>query len=380
MRCPLVLAFFCCFASVFALIAPASAQAPAYPGTTTTFPASFGAADSSTEAKGSWDVEGPGVSGTPSGWNVTCTGSTTSNHKMTITVPTSLPASSYGSYTASYVTGYVGNADTGYNVGYTCNFQVVATPPTLPPAGNPAFSWQGSVAGVNTGNGNKTTTVPITGWTMRGGMPVSCALYHNSQGVLGSTYGYKWNPSYLTSITPGPGNGVTLHWDNGLTYASTNTSGTLYTLPYGILDTLNSTGSGTFKMTTPSNTVYTFGFAPNGTGGAAYLSSITDMDGNTLTINHNSDATISSVVDATGRTLTYGYSGGQLASVSDPLGRIWSFAYTSVGDLWYIRDPSVPFAYNFRAFAYDGSHDITQTQDHNNNQSYFGYNAGSVLA
>ena len=64
------------------------------------------------------------------------------------------------------------------------------------------------------------------------------------------------------------------------------------------------------------------------------------MDGNTLSIGHNTDTTISSVTDPTGRALTYAYYGGKLATVTDPLGRVWSFAYgtaggTSSSNLWY---------------------------------------------
>ena len=40
-----------------------------------------------------------------------------------------------------------------------------------------SYPWEGSSGtGTNTGNGNKMTTLPVVGWTARGGLPVSLCL------------------------------------------------------------------------------------------------------------------------------------------------------------------------------------------------------------
>ena len=44
-----------------------------------------------------------------------------------------------------------------------------------------SFPWEGSASGVNTGNGNKLTALPLFGWTVRGGVALGVTLYHNSQ-------------------------------------------------------------------------------------------------------------------------------------------------------------------------------------------------------
>ncbi len=338
-----------------------------------------------------WVISGPTspTKASPGGWAVTVSG-----NSLMVTVPATAPL---GEYTVDYGIKYLsttGSASLGTDQQYysvtSGAFRLVTPPPTKPAAGNPAFGWQGSVGGVNTGNGNKTTTVPLVSWTQRGGMAVSCALYHNSQGSIYGPWGSKWVPSYFTYLSPGPGTGVTLHWDNGLTYSFTNSNGT-YTPPYGILDTLTSSGNGTFTLTTPSKVVYTFGFAPGSSAYYnAYLSRITDLDGNSLTINHNSNTTISSLVDATGRTLTYAYDGnGHLASVTEPLGRTWGFTYGAAGgtgtnNLWYMTLPAVNGSSYALWFGYDAASNIVAMQTpagHTNGYTAtFGYNADSSLA
>ena len=40
-------------------------------------------------------------------------------------------------------------------------------------ASGSTYPWEASIAGANTANGNKLTSIPIVGWTARGGMPAS---------------------------------------------------------------------------------------------------------------------------------------------------------------------------------------------------------------
>ena len=59
-----------------------------------------------------------------------------------------------------------------------------------------AMSWEGTYGDVKTTSGNKLTSVPIVGWTARGGMPVQFILYHNSGSSDNTEVGYKWSHSY----------------------------------------------------------------------------------------------------------------------------------------------------------------------------------------
>jgi len=382
MRClRFAIAALCCLFAVFASAFPALAQNPAvYPSISQNIPSTY--TDNSCLGTSTWAIDGPNglfvygptSAGTPDktgGWQVTVFKRGAS---FTITPPANAPL---GAYTIDYGQTQTGTGDNILFYGPGADFNVVSPAPR-PAAGTPAFSWQGSVAGVNTGNGNKTTALPITGWTMRGGMGVSCTLYHNSQGLPYGTYGYKWLPSYFTYISGGSFAPV-LHWDNGQVEAfqlvSSYNGNSTYNSPYGILDKLTCS-NGVFTLTTTSQIVYTFGF----NSGNAYLTSITDMDGNTLTINHNSDTSISTVVDSTGRTLTYTYSGGHLTTITDPLGRVWTF---NVGGsyLQTILLPTVSGQSPSLFFGYgDGRQNITQSMDARGNSCTYTYNGDNSLA
>ena len=370
-----ILATLFCLVNLLAFAPSAFAQAPpVYAGSTTTVSAvKHSAGGTDPNDVGTWWINGPNGlridSSAPGGWNVSPSG-----QQLAITAPATGP---YGSYTAFYVTSthfYTSPEPGGYtDNGFQSTFNVVPAPPAKPVAApGPAFSWQGSVAGVNTGNGNKLTSVPLVGWTMRGGMPVSCALYHNSQGATYGGYGYKWLLSYYSYITTDGNGNPTIHWDNGLSYAFTK-NGTAFISPYGILDTLTGSSGSGYTLTTPEQTKSVFGFSASGNW---YLSSITDLDGNTLTINHRSDSLISSVVDPSGRSLTYAYDGSaRLSTVTDPLSRQWVMNYGSGSYLASIQLPPVSGQTYSIFFGYgDGQQNITAIQNPRGFTSNFGYN------
>jgi len=276
--------------------------------------------------------------------------------------------------------------DTAAAYGPTATVDIVATPAAHPPdAPGPPRAWQGAVSGINTGNGNKITTLPLVGWTMRGGMSVSCALIHNSESSLYGTFGDKWLVSYQSSLTRDSSGAVTVTWDTGQNniYTVTYPGQTIYTSPLGTTATLSYVGNGnSYDLTTQSKTRYHFGLAVSGVW---YLTSISDIDGNTLTIDH-AGTLVSSVVDATNRTLTYNYSGGRLASVSDPKGRLWSLTYdgsAGAGNLWYVTLPPVVAGQAAGAgiyFGYDNLHNITAMRSAEGRTSTFAYNPDSGLA
>lgn len=229
------------------------------------------------------------------------------------------------------------------------------------PAPGRTYPWEGAVSSTNTGNGNKLTSVPLVGWTQRGGLPVSLTLAHNSQSGHNSELGQKWTFSYdiyLVYTAGGPRSSakMTVHWGDDLAYPFTLTSG-VYTPPAGIYDTLVQNVNGSYTLTTKAQVKYHF------TSGL-YCDSITDPNGNQVTISHNAGNYVTGVQDATGRTITLTYDGSnRISTVTDPLSRVWTLSYDSSNNLSRIDLPllagqSVGTNYHY-TLGYDSNHNLT---------------------
>jgi len=141
-------------------------------------------------------------------------------------------------------------------------------------ASGSTYAWEGSHAGVNTGNGNKLTRIPIVAWTAKGGMPVSLDLTHNSQSSHNSELGQKFTFSYDEFLVVDISGNAVVHWGNDLAYQFTK-SGSTYSPPTGIFDTFVSNGSPitSYDLTTKDQIKHHF-TNPNGTGW--YVSTISD--------------------------------------------------------------------------------------------------------
>ena len=142
--------------------------------------------------------------------------------------------------------------------------------------------------------------------------------------------GIGWSHNYHTFITvvgSGSDRRVIVYWGGGGidVYKSNGSSGFIPE-SIGVYDELSASGND-YVIKSPQQYTYTFGFG-NGSGPAVlYLKSVTDRNGNTLTINYNSDNQISNVSDGN-RKLDFVYNSNQLLeSVKDPLGREISFTY-----------------------------------------------------
>ena len=239
---------------------------------------------------------------------------------------------------------------------------------SLSPASGTTYPWEGSAGGANTGNGNKNTDLPIVGWKARGGMSVSLSLVHNSEGNHNSELGHKWTHSYDIYLLPDTSTGdITVHWGNDLAYPFTQNIDGTFTAPTGIHDTFVQTGTGTsatYTLTTKAQVKYTFGWVSDGAGGGGwYCGSITDRNGNTITITHNAAGFVTSVTDPTSRSISLTYTSGRITGVSDPLSRTWTLAYDSNGDLASVSFPAVGSTTYSITYGYNTNHDITSLTD-----------------
>ena len=258
-----------------------------------------------------------------------------------------------------------------------------------------SYPWEGSVGTTNTGNGNKQTSIPIVGWTQKGGFPVALSLTHNSQSNRNAELGNKWTHSYdiyLMTSTGGPafasqtgtapntgsafttGSNLVAHWGDDLAYQFANSGTDTFAAPTGIHDTLVKNVDGTFTITETSQTQYHF-------NASLYCDTITDPSGNVLSINRNAAGFVSNVTDATTRRITFGYNAAnQITSITDPLSRVWTIGYNASSDLTSVSLPVLNGSTYSYTVSYDTTHDVTSVTTPGGRSTTFSYNSDGSLA
>ena len=142
------------------------------------------------------------------------------------------------------------------------------------------------------------------------------------------------------------------------------------------------TSSGTFANTSipafavvvisnPSSGVYslryrnglTYGFQASALGGlVAFLTSITDSNGNTttLTLNPSQPLQITQITDPVGRSVALSYDGSnRIISATDPAGRTAKYTYNLLGTLATVTDPTG----GVTSYGYDANNNMIQITD-----------------
>ena len=128
----------------------------------------------------------------------------------------------------------------------------------------PAMPWVATVNNTNTGNGNKLTSLPLVGWTARGGLPVALTLTHNSQSTRNSELGQKWTHSdniFITASADDTSEYLTVHWGDEQSYAFSDYYGPTWSAPTGVHDTLVKNIDSTYTLTKKDQTQYHFSAA-----------------------------------------------------------------------------------------------------------------------
>ena len=194
--------------------------------------------------------------------------------------------------------------------------------------------------------------------------------------------GYGWTDNWDTSLSPNSDYGATVSGDVTLTqsngsealfvppvsgacqapYTGPGTTGTYCALPRVLGSLSYDSGTSTFTLTEHPSTTYTF----NSSG---QLTSIADPAGATASVTYDSPSpgsghcpgaatSCETITSASGRTLTLGWSGsgdtGTITSVTDPLGRRTTYAYSS-GNLTSVTDPLS----HVTSYSYDSSNSNT---------------------
>lgn len=217
---------------------------------------------------------------------------------------------------------------------------------------NSFATWMGDPVNMLTGNfTHHESDLKIKG---RGGLPILLERWYNSGEPKDGPLGFGWTHSFnhalkLYGVEGSPG-AAKVSWINGSggeQYFSTTSHssgdiarGAVLTNPAGVEAQFSrisgGANDGKFQIRERDGTVYLFASAtgPNVAPSAnsavvARLLSITDRNGNALTLSYNPSNQLSTVTDSIGRTvLTFTWSGSRIIQVTDLAGRKVTYAYT----------------------------------------------------
>jgi len=239
----------------------------------------------------------------------------------------------------------------------------------------PALSWVKSVDGVSTATGNKLTEVPTVSWVARGGLTVDLTLYHNSEASFSTgSRGAKWALIYDTNLKSDASNNVRVGWGNGNHYDIGYANG-VYSPPPGIHDRLVANGTPIASYDLIQKDQTDWHFASYGSPGIFLLASISDENGNSITVNRTANGGMLGITDPTGRQVTFGFSNTYYTSITDPLGRVFNFGFDASGNMSSVTYPVINGTSYSINLGYDANHNVTSVQDPRGNIALSSYNA-----
>jgi RHS repeat-associated protein len=175
-------------------------------------------------------------------------------------------------------------------------------------------------------------------------------------------YGYELD---VSNLLRGTGTFVTLVMPDGNQLQFVEQGANTFvnsTIPRLLGSVITSPASGTFNLRWKNGTVFRF---QTSTQGAllAFLNSITDANGNTVTLVRGNSAQpvqITQIIDPVGRTLNLTYDNfNRILSLTDPIGRTLQYTYNAQGTLATVTDP----AEGVTSYAYDPQNRMTSITD-----------------
>jgi RHS repeat-associated protein len=182
--------------------------------------------------------------------------------------------------------------------------------------------------------------------------------------------GTNHNYSYLLNVQPlikGTCQCVFLVMPDGNQYLFTKSGTNTFTnstIPSMIGSQITVLSTFTYSVRWKNGTVYQFSSSTAG-GGAllAYLNSITDRNGNTITLVRSNSAQpiqISQIIDPVGRALSFTYdSTNRITLITDPIGRTVKYTYNSQGTLATVTNATG----GVTSYTYDANNNLLTTTD-----------------
>src|SRR5579859_3575654 len=181
---------------------------------------------------------------------------------------------------------------------------------------------------------------------------------------VGTNHNYGYSLDIL-NLVRGTGTFVNLVMPDGnqFPFVQQGTSTFVNSSIPGLLGAVvTSPSSGAFNLRWKNGTVFRFA-SPSTFATVAFLSSITDANGNTTTFvrgNPSQPIQITQIIDPVGRALNINYDNfNRILSITDPIGRTVQYTYNPQGTLATVTDP----AGGVTTYAYDSQNRMTSITD-----------------
>lgn len=175
-------------------------------------------------------------------------------------------------------------------------------------------------------------------------------------------YGYQLD---VSNLLRGTGTFVTLVMPDGNQLAFTQQGTNTFvntTIPSLLGAVITSPSSGTYSLRWKNGTVFRFDTSSQGAL-LAFLSSITDANGNTIALirgNSSQPIQITQIIDPVGRALNLAYDNfNRILSITDPIGRTVQYTYNSLGTLATMTDA----AGGITTYTYDSQNRMASITD-----------------
>jgi YD repeat-containing protein len=185
------------------------------------------------------------------------------------------------------------------------------------------------------------------------GLPFAFTRSYNSDDSTSGRLGQGWTDSYSASLAIQQNGDVFLHGEDGQEVRYSLQEDGTFIAENGGQSTLSSVTGG-YQLVTQDQVTYRFDSNGkltsmtdrNGNAvslaydGSGRLATITDSVGRTITFTSNADGTLARVSVPDGRSVVYGYTAGRLTSVTDPANHATTYHYDANGRLDQITDPN----------------------------------------
>lgn len=242
---------------------------------------------------------------------------------------------------------------------------------TIEPIGVESF-WTTAESNVNSFNGNFYTQE--TDFTIDGrGLAVSVDRTYNSRSTDSGMFGYGWSSNLDQHLIFATDEMVLYRDEDGTKhFFSKNTSGG-YDSPGGVYLELVKNTDGTFKLIDKDQAFSTF----NSTG---KLVAETDTNNNKTTYGYTGSQ-LTSISDPSGRKTTIAYgTNGKVSSIVDSANREYKYTYSTSGDLIGFSKTDVNrVVTQSTAYGYDTQHQMTSYTDEKGKKLTMTYNADKRL-